>query len=118
MTRLNQDVTIFAGDTKNIDVTVKDANGVEIDITTISEIQYVVKKSALDAAISQVAKSLTGIGITLTDPANGIFTINFLPADTEILGYQEYYHEAELTDGGGNISTIFTGVLTLRPSAT
>lgn len=116
MTSLNQNITIFAGDTKNVAVTVEDDADVAIDITGVT-IEYVVKKSALDAAIAQISKTV-GSGLTLTTPLSGIFTINFLPADTQSLGYQEYYHEAELTDLSGNISTIFTGILTLEPSAT
>ena len=107
MTAKNQNFEMFAGDTKNIDVTVAGVN------LAGSTVKWAMKKTIYSAA-PDVAKD-TVDGITVTDPNGGRFTISLLPSETRSLS-GTYYHEAEITDANGNVSTIFTGTITINRS--
>lgn len=104
MTQTNQNFEIYQGDTKNIVVTVSNNDGTLMDITAVS-IKWRLK---IKNTIS-IDKTTTNGGISITDSVNGKFTIHLVPSDTtSITG--NFYHEAEITDVLGNVSTIFTGV--------
>jgi hypothetical protein len=57
----------------------------------------------------------TGAGIVVIDSPNGLFAVNLAPNDTLLLTPANYYHEFELVDGFGNVSTVARGSLQLQP---
>lgn len=61
-------------------------------------------------------KSTADGGVSITDAANGKFTVTLAPADTKTLAVGTYYHEAEVTDSLGNVSTVTVGKVTLIAS--
>ena len=112
MTKQSQDFLMWSGDDKTITVTVYDNDDVVVDITgaTITwELSQNVDSTAL------ISKTV-GSGITLSDPTNGIFTIALDPADTASLSGR-YYHEAEITDAAGDVSTALVGHATINTDA-
>lgn len=108
MTQKNQDFEMYAGDTKKINVTATE-NGSPMDLTGATIKWGIVKNS-----VKVVSKDLTN-GISITNPLGGNFTITLNPADTSTIN-GNYYHEAEVTDSVGNISTIMTGVIKILKS--
>lgn len=105
MTYTGQNIDMYAGDSKYIDVTTLDAdNGGVLDITGCSITYIIYKQSTKNIVITKTV----GSGITLTDPSNGRFRITLSPSDTQSMK-GIYNHEAELVDLSSNISTLFTG---------
>ncbi len=107
MTKTAQDVTLFAGDTANIKVTVYDSDNSNVrkDITncTIKWVMY----DPDDTGV--ILTKTTPSNITVTDATNGEFTIPVAPADTETVTPGNYRHEAEITDADSNVSTVLVG---------
>ena len=112
MTKQNQDFLMWSGDNKTITVTVYDNDDVVVDITNVAITWELSQNVDSVALISKTA----GSGITLSDPTNGIFTITLDPANTGSLSGR-YYHEAEITDLSGDISTVMVGHATIKTDA-
>jgi hypothetical protein len=104
MTAKNQNFEMVAGDTKNVVVTVA---GTDLTGATI---KWALKKS-VSSTVANVSKT-TSDGISISDAAGGVFTIALAPADTVNLK-NDYYHEAEVTDQQGNVSTVMTGRISI-----
>lgn len=112
MTKQNQDFLMWSGDDKVITVTVYDNDDNVVNITgaTITwQLSQNIDSSAL------ITKTV-GSGIALSDPVNGQFTITLEPADTASLAGR-YYHEAQITDSSGDISTGLVGHATIKTDA-
>lgn len=106
MTMTNQNFTMYAGDTKNILIPVTNDRGAAVNLTGATY-RWVLKK-ALQSSTNTLEKS-----DSVTNANNIEF--NLAPSDTEgLLG--NYYHECELTDQLGNVSTILTGTATFKKS--
>jgi hypothetical protein len=102
VTAINQNFSMYAGDTKNLVVTMPE------DITGAS-VKWVLKqKYATDHRVLKTTSD--GISISGMD-----ITIKLLPIDTAAL-HGTYHHECEVTDQLGNVSTIFTGMVTISKS--
>lgn len=103
MTATGQNITMVAGDDKEIYITVYDDGGNLEDITGAT-INWVAFRQNGTIVLTKT----TADAITLDDPTNGVLLITLIPADTETL-LGSYYHECELTDNAGRISTITKG---------
>jgi hypothetical protein len=106
MAAKDQNFEMFAGDTQTIIV------NVDFDLTGAREIKWVMKKSvsSLDKLIYK-ALSSQEIDITHSGPDpedENTFQIQLDPEDTINLKSM-YYHEAEVTDNLGNVSTVMVG---------
>jgi hypothetical protein len=123
MTSEDQNFEMYAGESKVITVTVREPPlpdgtlGPLIDLTG-SSIEWIVKR-AEDDAVGLITK-IVGAGIALLNQTTykGQFTITLAPADTVSLGGASYYHEAEVTDVAGNVSTVTRGILTIKKALT
>lgn len=104
------DFTLYAGDDKLLTVTVTDGEGEPVDLTGAQKIRWQLGKGPGKTPI--VEKAL-GQGIEVTDGPGGIFTVTLDSADTEALK-GSYYHEAEVIDEDGNVSTVLTGTVTIE----
>ena len=101
-------IKLTEGDTARLTVTVRDAAGAVVDLTGATAIAWQMARSAF-AASPTLSKSL-GSGVTVTDAMNGVFQVALAPADSaDLLG--DFHHEAEVTDGAGDIATVFCGTL-------
>lgn len=101
---------MFSGDTKTIEVTVRDELAVVVDLTGAS-IQWKLAKSPASQS-TKISKSTTS-GITITDATNGVFQVSLDAADTANLS-GTYYHEAEVLDASSNKTTVMSGYVDLR----
>lgn len=118
MTRRNQGVgttddPFYAGDSLRVVVSVTDDGGGVKNISGAS-VRWVLADEEGDAPILE--KSTDGGGVTITAPTDGVFEVQLDPADTEELR-GVYHHEAQLTDAGGDVSTLLTGSFVVRPDS-
>lgn len=102
--------SMYTGDTHYLPVPVTD-NGVIVDLTGTT-VKWVIQRYETSTT-SLVYKDTVNGGITITNPASGVFTINLLSNDTKNLVPGDYYHEASVIDASQNVSTIMTGIVTL-----
>jgi hypothetical protein len=104
MTATNQNFTMFAGDTKNIIVTIDNAT----DLLGAT-FKWGVRKKEYSTTNDLLKESPE----IVTD--KNTITIKLKPPDTaNLLG--SYYHECEVTDQQKNVSTVFTGLMTIKIS--
>lgn len=115
MTKFNQNVTMIAGDTVNINCVVRTGPNPTDPVKDISgaTIAWVLYNDP--AGVVTLTKS-TVSGITITSGIGGAFTVALAAGDTESVAPMNYYHEAEVTDVFGNVSTVFTGTVTIKRS--
>jgi hypothetical protein len=110
MTREDQHVRdYYSGDSLDLVVTVKNDDGDVVDISG-ADATWVLAPSE---GRPSVVEKTTGSGISLTDAANGEVTISIDPSDTE---NKEglYYHELQITDDTGNVSTALSGEFEIK----
>jgi len=105
---LNESASFFQGDDETIQVTVEDENRDAVDISGASSITYQITDSS---GSSQLSKTMSGGGISITDGSDGVFKVTIASGDTSSLS-GNYSHEAELVDG--DTSTLFQGDLKIR----
>lgn len=106
-----QNYSLYSGDSKTLEITLyKDSTKNNVEDLTGAIIKYVIKKSKRD--VSNLVYKDTTSGISVDIPTSGIFKVALNPSDTTNLS-GKYYHEAEITDANGNVSTLLTGVVTV-----
>jgi len=116
MTQTNQDVELWAGDTKQLVVTVTDDAGDPKDLTGAT-VRWILQGRPADSSPLLDKDNDAKGGVTIVDAAGGVFRVDLSPEDTEELSPRTYYHEAEVTDASGNISTVLIGSLVIHRSA-
>ena len=107
-----QNFEIHAGDDLVIPVTVTDQAGQPVDLTGATAAWQAARGTPEKFSKTPALSKATGSGIVLTDPASGTFEITLAAADTEGLR-GVFYHEAEVTDAGGNRATVLAGTMTV-----
>ena len=104
VTAENQNFTMYQGDTKYIDFPIDEVNLVG------SSFKWVLKSSVSDN--DNIVVKTDASGVTVQD---NIIRVKVDPIDTEN-EKGTLYHELELTDSLGNVSTIATGYITIKRS--
>ena len=98
-------LSVVRGDDKTYEVTVKDRNGVVVNITSYTA-SFTVRVQPLDTA-AIFTKTLAS-GIALTAPTTGVLQVTLTAADTtQDLG--KYHYDLQVVDTGGNILTVLRG---------
>lgn len=104
--KINQDFITYRGDDVAPIFTVQDADGVAIDISTVSDIKWNARRT--DDTIVLTKTKLTGGIAFVTTGVNGQFQVTILKADTQALdGF--YVHEAQIVDASSNVTTVSVG---------
>lgn len=105
--------TIYAEKDKSFPLVYKDANKVVIDVTGYTA-RLMVRKSPYGTAL--ITKNAT------VDGPNGMFTFDFVPADTAgILTNEEfvkYIYDVEYTDAGGKKDILLSGDVIIKQPIT
>lgn len=103
----NQNFTITRGDSKLLTVAVTDDDGAAVSIVGAA-ITWKLADS-IYSATALVTKTV-GSGITITNGAGGLFSIQLDYEDTDDL-YGLFYHEAKVYDNESpsNVTTVLTG---------
>lgn len=102
MTALKQSFNMYAGDSKEIIISVTDETG-----STLSLLGATVKWLLKNNSMSISKDTTNGITINGSD-----ININLEPSDTISLSGM-YEHEVELTDSLGNVSTVTKGTVNI-----
>lgn len=113
MAEENQDISMYAGESLEIEILVTNDAGAAKDLTGAT----IAWKLARGPGSTAMVSKSTGAGIAITNAASGIFTVSLSPADTESL-HGRYYHEARVTDSGGKESVITVGTVLIQKSMT
>lgn len=99
-------VSFYQGDTQNLVVSITDENNNTVDISSATF------KWNLDSRSYPVNKDMSSGDITLSNPSIGEVTIKINPEDTANLS-GVFFHELEMTDADGNISTVIQDKITI-----
>jgi hypothetical protein len=90
-----------------------DGNDDPIDLTDCTIRAQFRFRSKTGAVVKDI---VTGTGITLTDPTNGIFKIDeFTPVDWEV---DSYYYDVQVTFPSGKIKTYVWGIVKIIQDVT
>ena len=103
-----QDFKMTAGDTRVIKIAVTTTSGAAVDLSGATA-RWRLARSVRGSALVQKS---TASGISIDEPT-GIVTVTIAAADTEGFKPGLYYHELEIVDGGGAVSTVTTGKVTM-----
>ena len=117
MPATNQNVTHWKGDDGQIRITVRDADGNAVDLTDATARWWVGKAVTSIGDDIVIQKGTEDGGIVITED-DGLYTltIELQPEDTEELTAGRYYHECEVVDAAGDISTVSVGKFVLKPT--
>ncbi len=106
-----QDIDLYQGENRTLSLAARDSSNLPSNLTgkTISwGVSF--PPYAPDWQDSIITK--TG---TVTDAANGLYTVAILPSDTKCLMEGNYIHQAYTTDNAGSVSVVTAGTFRLRP---
>lgn len=105
----------FSGDHANLNFTLTDDNDTALDLTGALAIEWQLAQR-VSSSSALITKTL-GSGITITNASGGLITVALIPADTASLKSPDgspYYHECQVTDASGNVSTVTYGTFEIR----
>jgi hypothetical protein len=105
------DIEIFAGDSLDIFCTVKDPDGVAVDLSAAQAV-YAISKAVTDAEPIITKQSSVPGEIDLS--ATGDLTVHLLSDDTEGMVSGGYYQEAQVTLTDGRVGTVLTGKVKVK----
>lgn len=114
MPATGQDITHWCGDSRTITIPVKDAAGGNVDLAGASARWWMGKSKTASGASVYVKKTTADSSIEITN-ASGLYSLVVYldPDDTKTLSPGSCYHEAEVTDASGNVSTVCIGAFVL-----
>jgi len=104
--------SMHQGDTKRLSVAVKDPAGVAISLVAAQSIKWWVARKVTSTTRLLEKSDETDEGITVTNAAGGLLTIEIDPDDTKTVS-GDYYHELEVIDSAGDIGTVLRGTMTI-----
>jgi len=107
MTSVNQNFKIYAGDTAQVNIGVTQSD-VAASLSNASVV-WIVEESPKSGSLVRLT---TDNGISVS---GSIITLSISPSNTSSLT-GNYYHEVEVVDVSGNISTVTTGTVTVKRS--
>jgi hypothetical protein len=101
-----------AGDTKRLNMTITDKLGTPVDLTEAAIRWWASRGDAEKFSRTPILQKTMGNGIEDVALYEGQFTVVLAPADTRDLN-GSYYHEVEITDAFGNVSTPISDTFTV-----
>lgn len=105
----NQNIEIIQGDTLNISVQLKEADGTPINLDTLTSIKW-----GFGTETKGIRKE-RDTGITITSAEEGVLTISLKPEDT-LDKMERTAHELKIKDTLGAVSTVLRGVIDIQKS--
>ena len=114
MTAVNQDFSIYQGESKQVTFDVTDENGDNLDLTSYTAIEWIAYHP--DSKVNQISKDLSS-GIEVGGNTYEA-VVTFDPSDTSGIDPYEYPHELRITAADGAESVVATGTMTLKYSKT
>jgi len=108
MAYVNQNAEIYAGDSKEIDITIYDENGTDELGLSGYDVYYHVYESSGNPVITKTSDD------DVEKLSGGKIVITFNPSDTEDM-FGEYKHEIDIINET-DVHTVLTGKLTISES--
>ena len=114
------EITIFRGDTVDLDLAVTTGSDKVAADLTDSTLYFTVKTdNSVSTANATIKKqSPEASGITITDAANGLATINIPTGDSFYLKTGPYIYGIQLKDSYNSIYTVMTGIFNVKADVT
>ena len=106
------EIEIYKGDTKTIQVTVKDADGVVLDLTSYTMLMTVKKTASLSD--SAAAFQATAV---IASPATGVGVFTLTHAQTNITA-GTYYYDVQINDGTTSVYTVMSSLFNVLQDIT
>ena len=104
--------SMYSGDTVSIAVTVTDSTtGAAVNLTGASMTWAL---ATAPGATALVTKTSADGDITVGGAGSNVATVALEPTDTATLTAGVYTHELQVTDGGGNVYTVYQGRLLVQ----
>jgi hypothetical protein len=113
MPATGQNVTQWAGDTLSLRIPILNPDGTKPNLAGASGKWWLAPAATSAAAQALLKKEGLALQNAATAPT---LVVDLAPLDTRDLLPGLYYHEAEITDANGNVSTVMTGRFTLQPA--
>ncbi len=114
MPAVEQNVQHWRGDSRRIQIPIREEDGTPVDMAGGSA-RWWLGKSATAVGDKVVVKKAAGSGLSLSvDDDLWTAEIRLDPADTQALRPGDYYHELEVVDGAGAVSTVTVGTFTIN----
>ena len=108
MALTGQDISMYAGETKDINFSIVDSDSVPVNISGCT-LKWGYSLNSLEPY--RLLKTSSS-GITVIIASSGSFKVALTPIDTS--GKTgDYYHEALLIDGLGNVSVVANGNISI-----
>lgn len=117
MAAIHQSFSFIQGQDVDLEITVKDADGVVVDLTGGS-VRFVMARSPSSSTIDvdSDASPQTATAV-LTTPASGLITVTLTDTVTDGLA-GDYYYECKYTSGGGLETVVTRGWISVELSLT
>lgn len=111
------DVPVYAGDDILLKVTVKKPDGTPKDMTGGTARWWLGKRSNSVGSEVYLKKDTTTGGCTMAlDSGFWVVSVPIAHLDTKGLAPRSYYHEVEVEDSAGKVSTVFGGKFVVSPT--
>lgn len=107
-TQPDQNFTMYNGTSALVSVTVTDTGGTPVNLSN-STVNWYLERPTRPRTTPLITKT-----ISIGTSSSNVFQFELVPSDTASRPWADYYHYAELTDSDGNVSMLFTGVLTIE----
>lgn len=108
-----KDFTFYIGEDADLVDTIYEQDGITIQNITGWSIQFVLHQT--NSEVTLFSYSTAQGGVTITDGANGVLTVDIEGTDTSGLPEGNYVYKIARSDPGA-ITILTTGTLTLRAS--
>lgn len=106
-----QHLEVNAGEDRTLTLNARDASNLPVSLAG-KTVAFYVGKSPWHPDSPRVLVTKTG---TVTDAANGVFTVPVAATDTQYR-HGDYEHVSKTTDGSGNVAQVCTGRFRILPS--
>ena len=103
MTKVGQDFEMWAGDNCDVTVTVTDSTGASKDLTSGCVVWALAEAPASASLVRKTSDAASDIAIS-----GCTFTVYLVPVETSALA-GNYFHEAQVRDSAGKVSTVTVG---------
>jgi len=113
MTLITENLSLYAGDSLDLTMSVTNLDGTVKDLTSADVSWGIFNENTGELLVQKSTVS----GIIITSVPSGVCVISVLPEDTEDIRPATWYrHEGEVIDAQGNVSTVLVGNFTIMES--
>ena len=113
-------ITVYRGDTIDLDLTITTGSNSSAADLAGATLYFTLKEqvSMTDAQATLKKESPAASGITITDAAGGLATVNIPTGDSYYFKTGPYYYGVQLKDATANVFTIVTGLFNVLADVT